>query len=112
MKLTDEHIGLLIADMTEEVHVDYGTVLNCSLFTFARAIEAACQPKWMPMDTVPDGRFIDVLLGSRENPEFRLRITDVCKNSSHSNGWSGIPREYLDSSVYYFIGWMPLPEVE
>ena len=112
MKLTDEQI----LEMAEE-RMDYDDNWrfapgDSQVVSFARAIEATCQTKWLPMEIIPERKFVDVLLGSHANPDYKMRLTDVCKTPDHSCGWTGIKHKYLNSDIYYFIGWMPLPEAE
>lgn len=112
MELTDNELLVSAGSaVTQELRATAIDSNNAIAVADLRAIETACKPKWLPMETIPECTYVDVLIGSHSNPDFRLRITDVCKNPAHSKGWSGIDLEYLDSSICYFIGWMPMPDL-
>ena len=108
MKLTDG----TILEMAEEI-MDYNdnesfTPGNSQVVNFARAIEAACQPKWLPMEKAPrDGTAVLLLVnkcvvmawfGVEDGGDYN----HPCWNASHAGAiWTDDVK-----------GWTPLPEAE
>jgi hypothetical protein len=56
--------------------------------------------KWEPIETIPEGKFVDVWVISKNNPDWGTRVTDVCKTPQHSKGWVGIESRYLTDDIY------------
>lgn len=117
MKLTDDQIESLIMG-----NVGQGFTLHTNrsvLERLARDVAAACQPKWLPMESAPrevaDGYIMirgkcgvpDIV---RWYPERKFRHSrGECKRLPVPEGWFRLAGER--STIYDPIGWMPLSEV-
>jgi hypothetical protein len=95
MKLTVEQI-LEIA-MKNRKTGNYGeTDLAASIVAIARAVEAACQPRWLPMDSLPETGWVVVLYKSTE--DYILDYRDDCdreeiRTDPTAKGWIPLPEE-------------------
>ena len=98
MKLTVEQI-LEIAMKNRQIG-NYGeTDFAASILSIARAVEDACQPRWQPMDSLPDTGWVVVLCKDKQYNE--TYILDYRENRD---------REQIRTDPTA-KGWIPLPEV-
>jgi hypothetical protein len=102
MKLTDDRIDEIINQCCDR----YGELI-CGLTGFARAIEAACKPKWLPMESAP-----------REQDHQILMLTHWGEIKVGEFGWFNAGKEIWETDsgdghhqTKSFVGWMPLLEV-
>ena len=109
MKLTLKEITDLmyggitpVAEMFEEELID-----------FARAIEAACNPKWLPIESAPrDCTNVRLKLTYRETIGYTDRMDKRFIEYNGNPKWlCDHNHTWVDESREVF-GWMPLPEVE
>lgn len=111
MKLTDEQIFEIA--LREKRTYDNGYVAYAeSIIAIARAIEYACQPRWLPIESAP-----------RDGSEILLRHSTLGVKIGQNDSGTDIPSDAKDDPDYFWIegrdtlitgftGWMPLPEVE
>lgn len=88
MKLTDERII--------DVYRGQGFPLEMAdLIQFARAIEAACQPKWLPMKSAPkDGTPVLALCVHTENPYYLDNGLSLSPYGAHCEGLTHVQDGY------------------
>ena len=76
-----------------------GAVITKKIF------EGYTDNKWFPIESIPNDQLVDVWVASRNNPEWGIRICNVCKTDKHSAGWTGIEKQYLTDDIYP-VYWM------
>ena len=99
MKLTVEQI-FEIAMKNRQIGNDGETDFAASIVAIVSAVEAACQPRWLPMDSLPDTGWVSVLYG--DSPCTETYIIDYRDEGD---------REQIRTDPTA-KGWIPLPEVE
>lgn len=100
MELTVDQI-LEIALKNRQIGKYGETDFAASIIAIARAVEAACQTKWLPMDTLPDTGWVVVL--HKDKPSTETYILDYrdegdreqIRTDPTAKGWIQLPEEEL-----------------